>query len=69
MKPIDVLRSLPLRFFGLDPATTTDPVLSFEIPASDLSSELLPAPFRPIIATISFPEMVAFTDFRAVLPS
>ena len=35
------------------------------MPARDLRSELFPAPFRPITATISLLEMVALTDFRA----
>ena len=69
MKPIEVLRSLPLRFCGLDPETSTSPELNSEIPARDLRSELFPAPFRPIIATISLLEIVVLTDFRAWLPS
>ena len=69
MKPIEVLRSLPLRFRGSEPETSTDPELKFETPARDFRSELLPAPFRPIMATISLVEIVVLTEFRALLPS
>ena len=56
---------MPLRSCGLKPETSTKPVAKCEMPAKDLRSELFPAPFRPIIATISLLAMVALKDFRA----
>ena len=66
MNPIVVLRFLPVSSCGSNAAIRTCPDERVEIPAIDLSNELFPAPFLPMIATISCVETFALIALRAL---